>query len=68
METTLKIEGMTCGNCVKHVQQALMEVEGVESATVSLEENRAVVTHGNEATVEQLMASVEEEGYKATQI
>ena len=69
METTfLSIEGMTCGNCVKHVQRALEGVAGVESATVSLEEKQAIVKHERQVATEQLIAAVEEEGYKATQV
>jgi len=30
--TTLKIEGMTCGNCARHVKEALLSVPGVENA------------------------------------
>lgn len=64
--TTLSVEGMSCGNCVKHVQHALTGVKGVQSADVSLEQKRAVVTHEPSVTVEQLAAAVEEEGYTAT--
>ncbi len=42
--TMLKIEGMTCQNCVGHVKEALLSVEGVKEAKVSLEENSAHVT------------------------
>ncbi len=43
METLLRIEGMSCDNCARTVQQALLAVPGVDRATVSLEEKRAVV-------------------------
>ena len=42
METIdLKIEGMTCGGCVKSVMRVLSGVAGVSAADVSLEEGRA---------------------------
>ncbi len=45
MQTTkLKIDGMSCQNCVRHVQKALQAVPGVASATVTLTEG-AVVEH-----------------------
>ena len=39
----LKIEGMTCQNCVRHVKTALEGVDGVDTAEVSLEAGLAVV-------------------------
>ncbi|KAI9506243.1 E1-E2 ATPase-domain-containing protein [Coemansia spiralis] len=40
---TLSVEGMTCQSCVKSIQVALADVEGIDSAEVSLDENCAVV-------------------------
>jgi copper chaperone len=67
METTeLKIEGMTCGGCVKSVTRVLTGVAGVASADVSLEEGRARVTFDPGRTgVEALKQVVERAGYHA---
>lgn len=67
METTeLKIEGMTCGGCVKSVTRVLTGVAGVASAEASLEEGRARVTFDPGRTgVEALKQIVERAGYKA---
>lgn len=62
MTTKLKISGMTCGNCVKHVTQALQAVPGVERVSVDLESGTAEVD--GDASNEQLKAAVEEEGYE----
>ena len=43
-ETTLKVTGMHCQKCVARVKDALENVDGVMSAEVSLEEEKAVVT------------------------
>lgn len=43
MKKTIKIEGMSCGHCVKSVEEALNSIEGVSSVDVSLEEKRAVI-------------------------
>ncbi len=59
----LKIEGMSCNNCVRHVTEALKGVEGVEKVEVSLEEGRAEVI--GTAQAEKLIEAVEEEGYAA---
>ncbi|NDE52370.1 MAG: copper chaperone [Actinobacteria bacterium] len=34
--TVLHIAGMSCQNCVKHVTEALRDVQGVDSVEVSL--------------------------------
>jgi len=64
MKTIIKIEGMSCENCVKHVKEALNEVEGVSSVDVSLENKNAVIEHSEKAGIEKLRAAVEEAGYE----
>ncbi len=59
----LKIEGMSCNNCVRHVTEALKSVQGVEQVEVSLQEGRAIVT--GSAAVDKLIEAVQEEGYAA---
>jgi Cu+-exporting ATPase len=58
---------MTCGNCARHVTEALQSVPGVESATVNLDAQRATVRWGGEADsdVPALIKAVEEEGFSA---
>src|SRR5437588_10893926 len=41
--TELSVIGMTCGNCARHVTEALQSVPGVQSATVSLDSHHASV-------------------------
>ncbi len=60
----LKVEGMTCGHCVKAVEQALAGVAGVSAVReVSLERGEAVVDGA--ADLAELLAVVREEGYDA---
>jgi len=67
METIdLKIEGMTCGGCVKSVTRVLSGVAGVSAADVSLDEGRALVTYDPAKTgVEAMKQAVERAGFKA---
>jgi len=67
MKTTrLQISGMTCGHCSAAVEKALLGQSGVRSATVHLEDGTAEVEYEEGKVVpEQLIASVEEEGYRA---
>ena len=42
---TLGIEGMTCGSCKRHVEDALRAVPGVEEARVDLTRGEAEVRY-----------------------
>ena len=63
--TILKIEGMTCGHCVRGVTQALTSVDGVQTATVDLASGRAHVVHDGAVALRALTHAVAEEGYTA---
>lgn len=41
MKKEFKITGMRCNNCRTNVERAIKAVEGVESATVTLEPGKA---------------------------
>ena len=61
----LAIDGMTCGNCVHHVTQALQGVAGVRKADVDLAAGRAVVGARGAVDVAALVAAVQGAGYEA---
>lgn len=66
-EVRLKIGGMTCASCQKHVGDALKGVPGVKAANVDLAFHRATVTVDPEqAKLADLVAAVKEAGYEAT--
>ena len=54
VRTELTVGGMHCGNCVRHVQEALGEIDGVT----------AEVRHPAEVTVQQLLDAIDEAGYE----
>jgi copper chaperone CopZ len=63
-ELRLRIDGMTCLNCVTHVQKALEAVPGVTDVAVTQDEG-ATIRH-NGAETKQLIAAVRAAGdYKA---
>jgi copper ion binding protein len=64
MKTALKIEGMSCDHCVKHVKEALEGIGGVTSAKVSLKDNSANVEHDDKVTLAQMKEAVVEAGYE----
>jgi len=67
MKKLLKIEGMSCGHCVMHVQAALEEVPGVKSAKVDLLERQAIV-EGDNLDDQALRAAIADAGYRVTAI
>ena len=56
-EITLNVTGMHCPKCVARVKEALEGVDGVVSAEVSLEDEKAVVS--GTASADALVAAVE---------
>lgn len=63
MTIKLQLDGLHCGNCVKSVEKALNEVEGVTQALVTLE-NQTAIIEGN-VVAEDLIAAVEDIGFEA---
>jgi Cu+-exporting ATPase len=59
----LKISGMTCQNCVRHVKEAISEVSGVKSVEVSLENASARVSSDIDLDRGALKNAVQEAGY-----
>lgn len=64
--TTLKVSGMSCGHCVMAVRQALESVDGVTTAQVDLQAQRATVEYDESRTEPgALVGAVADEGYSA---
>lgn len=59
----IKIEGMMCGHCEATVKKVLEAIDGVESATASHEENKAVVTLSKDVPDAVLDKAVIDAGY-----
>lgn len=58
----LKVDGMTCGNCVRRVENALNSLDGVW-ATVDLEHHLATVRMKQQIPEETLRQTVKDSGY-----
>ena len=67
-QTELRIEGMTCQNCVRHAGDALRAVTGVDTASVNLATSSATVTwkEGSQPEPQQLVQAVKAAGYEPT--
>lgn len=65
-EVKLNIEGMHCTGCSTRLEKVLNNVDGVESAKVSLEEKKADIKYDETQVSEKdLIEAVEDAGFKA---
>ena len=56
---------MTCGNCARHVTEAIQSVPDVRSATVSLENKNAIVRWNTSENIPAVLLAVKNAGYEA---
>ena len=59
---TYRVNGMTCGGCVRHVEKAIRATPGVTEVVVDLAAGTATVT--GSAAAQTLVAKVAEAGYQ----
>ena len=62
----LSVTGMTCGNCVKHVDHAIRAIAGVEDVQVDLASGNVSIQGSFSQGLEPIIAALAEEGYPAT--
>ncbi|OQR74371.1 copper-transporting ATPase 1-like [Tropilaelaps mercedesae] len=61
---TVRINGMTCQSCVKHIQNALVEVDGIKSIRVSLQESKGDIEFdARTTTIEQIVRRIDDLGF-----
>ena len=64
-EVKLNIEGMHCTGCSTRLEKVLNNVDGVESAKVSLEEKKADIQYDEtQISEKELIEAVEDAGFK----
>ncbi|KAH8899296.1 copper-transporting ATPase RAN1 [Thozetella sp. PMI_491] len=67
VETTVAVEGMTCGACTSAIEGGFKDVAGVKYFSVSLLSERAVIQHDPELlTPEAIAEMIEDRGFGAT--
>ncbi|UOQ86440.1 copper chaperone CopZ [Gracilibacillus salinarum] len=63
-QTTLQVQGMTCGHCKASVEGALTELKGITTAEVDLDKGTVDVSFDEkEVSVEAMEDAIEEQGY-----
>ncbi len=68
VETTIEVSGMMCGNCERHVNNAVKGAFEVESVISDRNNNKTVILSKEPLDEAKLRAAIEEEGYKTGKI
>ena len=63
-EKTLKVEGMMCSHCEKHVQDALEKIDGVESAVANHEKAEVIVKLSKDVSDSEFEKAISDAGYE----
>ena len=61
----LVISGMHCGSCALLIDDALADLPGVLASTTSIKTRRSTITHDQRTTRAEVLAAIEELGYRA---
>jgi copper chaperone CopZ len=64
----IKIGGMSCENCARHVQEALSKLEGVRKVSINIEGGQALVEASGALDEAAIRAAIEEAGYEVQAI
>lgn len=61
----LSVKGMTCQHCVRAIEQALGELNGVQSVEVDLDKKEVTVSFDERRLeMEPIVDAIQEEGYE----
>jgi len=66
---TLEIEGMTCASCVRAIEKSVGKLDGVDSVSVNLTTEKAVVEYNPTLVrLSDIKKAIEKAGYKAKSV
>ncbi|AEB80607.1 TPA: heavy-metal-associated domain-containing protein [Streptococcus suis] len=68
MKQTLKLKNLSCQNCVKHVTNHFLELDGVEEVKIQLEEQLAEVETTVAYDLEQYQEVLEDTIYEVEEL
>ena len=64
MKQTVQLENLSCQNCVKHVTQHFLSMEGVSDVTVDLDKKTAEIIADRSLSAEDYQAALSKTIYK----
>lgn len=63
MQTTLTVQGMTCGGCAKSVERAINELAGISSVAVDWQAGQVVVSHDETVSQADIIGVIDDAGF-----
>jgi P-type Cu+ transporter len=66
LKIVLSVRGMTCSSCSNSITNAVSDVPGVQSVTVSLLDNSAIVIVDSDSVSPNVQEAIEDCGFEAT--
>jgi copper chaperone len=61
---TLQVEGMSCGHCVKAIENSVTAISGVDNVQVQLDSGTVNVEFNKDVVeIEQITNAIEDQGY-----
>jgi copper chaperone len=63
MNTTLRIQGMSCNHCVMAVTKALGKIDGISDVNVDLAKGEATFNKTDSVNMDYVKKQIEQEGY-----
>ena len=68
IKTIAKVDGMMCGMCEAHVNDAVRKVFDVKKVSSSHAKGETIIISENEIDAEKLTAAIDETGYKVLSV
>ena len=64
MKTAIKVAGMSCANCARHVTEALQSLPGVKEVNVDLQTGKVTFERPAQVTMDEIASVIKEAGYQ----
>ena len=65
MKEILKVQGMSCGHCVKSVEESVGQLAGVSEVNVKLDDAQVEVSFDeSQLSLDKIKETIEERGYE----
>ena len=64
----MTISGMHCASCASNVERAVKKINGINSVSVSVMTNKAVIEADDNVKPEEIKKAVESVGYKVVKV
>lgn len=64
----LTIEGMHCASCGSNIERAVRKIKGVDSVSVSLMTNKAIIEAEESVSIDKIKRSISRIGYNVINV